>query len=62
MWVLAGLAAGWLAENLRTRGGYGLITDMVVGLGGSIAAGWMALALRALRGGKRDRRSAVVLA
>ena len=41
MWVLAGLSGGWLAENLITRGGYGLIIDMALGLCGSIAGGWI---------------------
>jgi uncharacterized membrane protein YeaQ/YmgE (transglycosylase-associated protein family) len=45
MWVLAGLSGGWLAENLLRRGGYGLIIDMVLGLGGSLAGGWIVLAL-----------------
>ena len=45
MWVLAGLSGGWLAENPMTRGGYGLIIDMALGLGGSIATGWIVLTL-----------------
>ncbi len=45
MWVLAGLSGGWLAENLMTRGGYGLIIDMVLGLAGSVLGGWIVLAL-----------------
>jgi uncharacterized membrane protein YeaQ/YmgE (transglycosylase-associated protein family) len=40
MLILAGLVAGWMAEALsRGAGGYGLITDMVIGLVGSFVGG-----------------------
>lgn len=39
MLILAGLAAGWMAEALSRAGGYGFITDMVVGLVGSVVVG-----------------------
>ena len=39
MLILAGLAAGWMAETLARAGGYGIITDMVVGLVGSVVGG-----------------------
>jgi uncharacterized membrane protein YeaQ/YmgE (transglycosylase-associated protein family) len=39
MLILAGLGAGWIAETLSRAGGYGLITDMVVGLVGSVVGG-----------------------
>lgn len=48
MWVLAGLSAGWLAENIITRRGYGLIVDMGLGLGASIVGSWFVLALSGL--------------
>ena len=51
MWVLAGISGGWLAHNFFTRGGYGLITDMLFGLGGSIAVGLTVLALTAVTPG-----------
>jgi uncharacterized membrane protein YeaQ/YmgE (transglycosylase-associated protein family) len=39
MLILAGLAAGWMAEAVSRAGGYGFITDMVVGLVGSVVVG-----------------------
>ena len=33
MWILAGLGAGWLAETLIVRRGYGLLVDMGLGVG-----------------------------
>jgi uncharacterized membrane protein YeaQ/YmgE (transglycosylase-associated protein family) len=39
MLILAGLAAGWMAEALSRAGGYGLITDMVISLVGSVVGG-----------------------
>jgi uncharacterized membrane protein YeaQ/YmgE (transglycosylase-associated protein family) len=39
MLVLAGLLAGWVAEAVSRAGGYGLITDMVLGLVGSVVGG-----------------------
>lgn len=39
MLILAGLAAGWIAEAVSRARGYGLIPDMVLGLGGSVVGG-----------------------
>ena len=39
MLILAGLAAGWMAEAVSRARGYGLIPDMVLGLVGSVAGG-----------------------
>ena len=39
MLILAGLAAGWLAEAVSRARGYGLIPEMVLGLVGSVAGG-----------------------
>src|SRR5690242_17205399 len=39
MWVLAGLGAGWLAETFVPRRGYGLITDLGVGVGARLIGG-----------------------
>ena len=47
MLVLAGLAAGWVAEAVSRVGGYGLIPDMALSLVGSVLAGttvWIAFA------------------
>ena len=39
--VLVGLMAGWLAGRIMKDGGYGLKEDMVLGLVGSVAGGWI---------------------
>jgi uncharacterized membrane protein YeaQ/YmgE (transglycosylase-associated protein family) len=39
MLVLGGLIAGWLAEAVSRAWGYGFISDMVLGLAGSVIAG-----------------------
>ena len=46
MLVLAGLTVGWLAEAARRAGGHGLLSDLVLGLVGSLAVGgifWVAI-------------------
>ena len=39
MWILAGLGAGWLAETLIVRRGYGLLADMGLGVGAGLLGG-----------------------
>jgi uncharacterized membrane protein YeaQ/YmgE (transglycosylase-associated protein family) len=39
MLVLAAIMAGWVAEAVSRAGGYGFITDMALGLVGSVAGG-----------------------
>jgi hypothetical protein len=39
MWIMAGLSAGWLAETLIVRRGYGLIVDMTLGVGAGLVGG-----------------------
>jgi uncharacterized membrane protein YeaQ/YmgE (transglycosylase-associated protein family) len=39
MLILAGLAAGWMAEAVSGARGYGLISDMVLGVVGAVAGG-----------------------
>jgi uncharacterized membrane protein YeaQ/YmgE (transglycosylase-associated protein family) len=39
MLVLGGLMAGWGAEIVSRVGGYGFITDLVIGLAGSLLVG-----------------------
>lgn len=39
MWILAGLSAGWLAETLIVRRGYGLLADMALGVGAGLLGG-----------------------
>ena len=43
--VVAGLGAGWLAETFVGLRGHGLIVDMGVGVGASLAGGSVILAL-----------------
>ena len=39
MLIVAGLAAGWVSEALARAGGYGLIWNMALGIGGSAVLG-----------------------
>lgn len=39
MLILAGLLAGWIAEATTRAGGYGFISDMVLGLAGGVVIG-----------------------
>lgn len=39
-WILLGLVAGWLAGRFML-GGYGPVGDIVLGIGGSIVAGYV---------------------
>jgi len=39
-WIVLGLVAGWLAGTLM-RGGYGLLSDVVLGIVGSIVGGYV---------------------
>ena len=50
-WVVVGLLAGWLAGIVMKDGGYGLIGDLLLGLVGSVAAGWIFWALGVSAGG-----------
>lgn len=44
-WILIGLVAGWLAGKLSRGKGYGCITDIILGLIGSVLGGWIFLRL-----------------
>lgn len=39
--LLIGLAAGWLANQIIKGGGAGLVTDLIVGVIGSILGGFL---------------------
>ena len=41
LFLLIGLAAGWLAGRIMKGGGYGLIGDLVVGVIGAFLGGWL---------------------
>lgn len=40
-WILIGLIAGWLAGKIARGRGYGCVTDIVLGLVGSLLGGWI---------------------
>jgi uncharacterized membrane protein YeaQ/YmgE (transglycosylase-associated protein family) len=41
IWLVIGAIAGWLAGQFIRGGGFGLIGDMVVGIIGSVIAGYL---------------------
>ena len=43
--TIIGLLAGWLADVIMEGGGYGVIGDIALGVGGSIAGAWIFRAL-----------------
>jgi uncharacterized membrane protein YeaQ/YmgE (transglycosylase-associated protein family) len=50
-WVIIGLIAGWLAGKIARGEGYGCITDIILGLVGSVLGGWLFMKLGILGGG-----------
>jgi uncharacterized membrane protein YeaQ/YmgE (transglycosylase-associated protein family) len=46
IWALIGLVAGFLASKVMTGHGLGLLGDMVVGVVGAVAGGFIARSLR----------------
>ena len=40
-WITVGLIAGWLAGVVMRGGGYGILTDIVLGMLGGILGGWI---------------------
>lgn len=50
-WLLLGLVAGWLAGKLSRGRGYGCITDIILGLIGSVIGGWIFTNLKIMGGG-----------
>jgi uncharacterized membrane protein YeaQ/YmgE (transglycosylase-associated protein family) len=43
LWIVIGLIAGWLAGQVMSGHGYGIVGDIVVGLIGSLIAGFVVL-------------------
>ena len=41
IWLIVGAIAGWLAGMVVKGGGFGLIGDIIVGIVGSVIAGWL---------------------
>ena len=50
-WIVIGLIAGWLAGKIARGAGYGCITDIILGLVGSVLGGWLFMKLGLLGGG-----------
>jgi uncharacterized membrane protein YeaQ/YmgE (transglycosylase-associated protein family) len=50
-WLFIGLIAGWLAGKISRGAGYGCITDIVLGLVGSLLGGWIFTRLGIFGGG-----------
>jgi uncharacterized membrane protein YeaQ/YmgE (transglycosylase-associated protein family) len=50
-WLLIGLIAGWLAAWCFAAAGFGCVTDIVLGLIGSVIGGWLFQLLRHYDGG-----------
>jgi uncharacterized membrane protein YeaQ/YmgE (transglycosylase-associated protein family) len=41
-WIIVGAIAGWLAGKVTKGSGFGLLGDIVVGILGAFAGGWLA--------------------
>jgi uncharacterized membrane protein YeaQ/YmgE (transglycosylase-associated protein family) len=41
LWIIIGLIAGWLAGQVMSGGGYGIVGDIIVGLIGSLIGGFL---------------------
>jgi uncharacterized membrane protein YeaQ/YmgE (transglycosylase-associated protein family) len=50
-WIIIGLIAGWLAGKIARGEGYGCITDIILGLVGSLLGGWIFVKLGIFGGG-----------
>jgi uncharacterized membrane protein YeaQ/YmgE (transglycosylase-associated protein family) len=50
-WIIIGLIAGWLAGKIARGAGYGCITDIILGLVGSLLGGWIFVKLGIFGGG-----------
>src|SRR6266446_160048 len=40
-WIFVGLIAGWLAGQVMKGGGYGVATDIMLGMLGGVVGGWV---------------------
>jgi uncharacterized membrane protein YeaQ/YmgE (transglycosylase-associated protein family) len=41
IWIIVGAVIGWLAGLLIQGGGFGFIADALIGITGSVVAGWL---------------------
>ena len=49
--IIVGLVAGWLAGFVMKGGDYGLVGDVLLGIGGSIVGSWVVRTLGIASGG-----------
>ncbi len=40
-WIVVGLVAGWATGKIMRGGGYGTAMDIVIGIAGALAGGWI---------------------
>jgi uncharacterized membrane protein YeaQ/YmgE (transglycosylase-associated protein family) len=50
-WIAIGLIAGWLAGKIARGAGFGCVTDVILGLVGSVLGGWIFMKLGIFGGG-----------
>jgi uncharacterized membrane protein YeaQ/YmgE (transglycosylase-associated protein family) len=61
-WVIIGLITGWLTGKLVREGGYGPIVNIVMGIAGAVAGGFIArLASSPAQGGLAHTSLAAIL-
>ena len=41
IWLIIGAVAGWLAGQVMTGGGFGLVGNIIVGIVGALVGGWL---------------------
>jgi uncharacterized membrane protein YeaQ/YmgE (transglycosylase-associated protein family) len=51
IWLIVGAIAGWLAGQVVSGGGFGLVGDIIIGIVGAIVAGYLLPRLGILIGG-----------
>ncbi len=44
-WIVVGLIAGWATGKIMRSGGYGVFTDILLGIAGALVGGWIMRAL-----------------
>jgi uncharacterized membrane protein YeaQ/YmgE (transglycosylase-associated protein family) len=50
-WIVIGLIAGWLAGKISRGAGFGCLTDIILGMVGSLLGGWIFIKLGLFGGG-----------
>jgi len=40
-WIILGLVAGFIGSKIVNKRGEGLVLDLILGIGGAIAGGWL---------------------